>query len=193
MDDDSLRRGQPTLHIVHGEGMAILAGDGLLTEAFALMAREPASSDLAPRKLRAIETVSQAAGPEGMVGGQALDLHAVGTAHSIDGDALQAIHARKTGAMIRASVMAGAIMAGGDEQTVTTIAQFGKAGSPSRLSMTSWMGGRSSICAPQGRPGRQADVPLALRRRGLATPRRRAGRASARRFGGGAARRRPAR
>src|SRR5436190_11979609 len=80
MDDDSLRRGQPTNHIVHGEGTAILAGDGLLTDAFALMAAEPADPALAPRKLRAIKVVATAAGATGMAGGQAIDLLAVGSA-----------------------------------------------------------------------------------------------------------------
>src|SRR5688572_33402229 len=65
MDNDTMRRGRPTLHVVAGEGMAILAGDGLLTEAFALMAREPRTDDpaLASRKLRAIARVAEAAGP----------------------------------------------------------------------------------------------------------------------------------
>ena len=62
MDDDTLRRGRPTNHVVFGEGLAILAGDGLLTEAFALMAREPADPGAAPRKLRAIAVVAEAAG-----------------------------------------------------------------------------------------------------------------------------------
>src|SRR5687767_13223969 len=68
MDNDTMRRGQPTLHVVAGEGMAILAGDGLLTEAFALMARAPQTSDgeLIARKLRAILVVAAAAGPAGM-------------------------------------------------------------------------------------------------------------------------------
>src|SRR5438128_4192025 len=70
MDDDSLRRGRPTLHIVHGEGLAILAGDGLLTEAFALMAAEPRDPALAARKLKAIAAIATAAGAIGMVGGQ---------------------------------------------------------------------------------------------------------------------------
>ncbi len=80
MDDDSLRRGRPTNHVVHGEGMAILAGDGLLTEAFALMAAEPRDPALAARKIRTIRTVAVAAGACGMVGGQAIDLLAVGAA-----------------------------------------------------------------------------------------------------------------
>src|SRR5687768_7080535 len=79
MDNDTMRRGRPTLHVVAGEGMAILAGDGLLTEAFALMAREPRTADaaIAARKIRVIDIVAAAAGPVGMVGGQAIDLACV--------------------------------------------------------------------------------------------------------------------
>ncbi|MDO8834753.1 MAG: polyprenyl synthetase family protein [Vicinamibacterales bacterium] len=118
MDDDTLRRGKPTLHVVHGEGMAILAGDGLHAEAFALLAREPdhaGDPELAARKLAVIQCVSDAAGPMGMVGGQAIDLRAAG--HGADttiltADGLRDMHARKTGALIRASAVAGAVMAG---------------------------------------------------------------------------------
>ena len=80
MDDDSLRRGRPTLHVVAGDGMAILAGDGLQAEAFALLAREPegAAATLVGRKLQVIALVAGAAGPQGMVGGQAIDLGAAG-------------------------------------------------------------------------------------------------------------------
>ncbi len=76
MDNDTLRRGRPTLHVVAGEGMAILAGDGLLTEAFALLARMPETVDSAivSRKLRVSGVIAVAAGATGMVGGQALDL-----------------------------------------------------------------------------------------------------------------------
>jgi geranylgeranyl diphosphate synthase type II len=126
MDDDSLRRGQPTNHIVHGEGMAILAGDGLLTEAFALMTAEPQDPALAPRKLRAIRTVATAAGAAGMVGGQAIDLLAVGSASSFDAQQLQDMHARKTGALIRAAATAGAIMAGAGEDAIAAVEEFGR-------------------------------------------------------------------
>lgn len=126
MDDDSLRRGRPTNHVVHGEGMAILAGDGLLTEAFALMANEPADPALAPRKLRAIGTVAMAAGASGMVGGQALDLDAVGAATTFDATSLQDMHARKTGALIRASAAAGAIMAGAGDTVVRAVEEYGR-------------------------------------------------------------------
>jgi geranylgeranyl diphosphate synthase type II len=129
MDDDTMRRGRPTLHVVAGEGMAILAGDGLLTEAFHLMAREPQSSDSAvvARKLRAIARVAAAAGPVGMVGGQAIDLACVtpdparDVLPPLDGAGLQAMHAKKTGALIRASAVAGAIMGGGTEPQIAAI------------------------------------------------------------------------
>src|SRR5688572_7207746 len=79
MDDDDLRRGRPTAHVVQGEGMAILAGDGLQAEAFKILAREPQGVHpaLLRRKLRVIALIADAAGPAGMVGGQAIDLAAV--------------------------------------------------------------------------------------------------------------------
>jgi geranylgeranyl diphosphate synthase type II len=125
MDDDTLRRGRPTSHVVFGEALAILAGDALLTEAFGLLAREPAvtSPALLERKVQTLALVARAAGAWGMVGGQVLDLQAEdlrreATTHGADGDAavaaLQDVHARKTGALIRAATGAGAIMAGAD-------------------------------------------------------------------------------
>jgi geranylgeranyl diphosphate synthase, type II len=123
MDDDTMRRGRLTNHVVFGEGLAILAGDGLLTEAFALMAREPADGDPA-RTLRAIRIVADAAGSCGMVGGQAIDLEAVGSGAAFDGDGLRAMHARKTGALIRASAAAGAVMAGAGEAQLEAIERF---------------------------------------------------------------------
>src|SRR5204862_3993572 len=103
----------------------ILAGDGLLTEAFALMAQEPRDAALAPRKLNAIRIVAMAAGAEGMVGGQALDLDAVGAAKTFDVASLQNMHARKTGALIRAAAAAGAVMAGADESVVRAVEEYG--------------------------------------------------------------------
>ena len=120
MDDDALRRGRPTLHMVVGDGQAILAGDGLQAEAFQLLAREPQSVDPAilTRKLKVLDVVSRAAGPHGMVGGQAIDLAAAGKgpapAAALDAHALSDMHARKTGALIRAAAAAGAIMAGAE-------------------------------------------------------------------------------
>jgi geranylgeranyl diphosphate synthase type II len=126
MDDDSLRRGRPTNHIVHGEAMAILAGDGLLTEAFALLAAEPRDARLAARKIRTIQTIATAAGACGMVGGQAIDLLAVGSAASFDAQSLQDMHARKTGALIRASAVAGAIMGGGTDEAIRAVEEYGR-------------------------------------------------------------------
>ena len=131
MDDDTLRRGRPTNHVVFGEGMAILAGDALLTEAFALIAREPprgngvADETIAARKLRTLQIVADAAGPCGMVGGQALDLEAAGMGQRVDGERLRAMHERKTGALIRASALAGAVMAGGDDLQLQAIQRYG--------------------------------------------------------------------
>jgi geranylgeranyl diphosphate synthase type II len=139
MDDDTMRRGRPTLHVVAGEGMAILAGDGLLTEAFGLIARHPRSADPAviARKLRVVEVIATAAGPIGMVGGQAIDLACVTPdadgrpAPPLDADALKTMHGKKTGALIRGSAVAGAIMGGGRDDQIeaidTAAAEFGLA------------------------------------------------------------------
>lgn len=121
MDDDTMRRGRPTLHVVYGDGIAILAGDSLQAEAFALLAREPDVDEgpLASRKLRVLRTVGDAAGSMGLVGGQTIDLQAAGQVPghrvTLDADSLRAMHAKKTGAMIRAAAVSGAIMAGGDD------------------------------------------------------------------------------
>jgi geranylgeranyl diphosphate synthase type II len=131
MDNDTLRRGRPTLHIVYGDGMAILAGDALQAEAFSLLASEPPAPDLsvAARKLRVIKLIAEASGSTGMVGGQGIDLQAAGQApgHPVDLDAegLRAMHARKTGALITAAAESGAIMAGGADESVAAVRQFG--------------------------------------------------------------------
>jgi geranylgeranyl pyrophosphate synthase len=129
MDNDSMRRGRPTLHVVAGEGMAILAGDGLLTEAFHLLSRVPtgAAADGASRRLRVVATVARAAGPEGMVGGQAIDLACVTPdadgrlPAALDAAGLAAMHARKTGALIRGAAVAGAILGGAAEPQIEAI------------------------------------------------------------------------
>jgi geranylgeranyl diphosphate synthase type II len=132
MDDDTLRRGRPTLHVVYGDGIAVLAGDGLQAEAFALLAREPHSDDpvIVARKLQVVRVIGDAAGAAGMVGGQAIDLQAVGGGPrgggiALDADGLRTMHARKTGAMIRASAVAGAVMAGADEAVVASVDRYG--------------------------------------------------------------------
>lgn len=130
MDNDTLRRGRPTLHVVYGDGIAILAGDGLQTAAFALLAREPRRDDeaIVRRKLRVLGVVGEAAGAIGMVGGQAIDLEAAGQVRgrsvALDHDALRDMHARKTGALIRASAIVGGIMAGATEPMIDGLGTF---------------------------------------------------------------------
>ena len=129
MDNDSLRRGRPTLHVIAGDGMAILAGDGLLTEAFALLARVPATADhdMRARQLRVIGVIADAAGAMGMVGGQAIDLSCTNPDPSgqrgapLDAEGLRLMHGRKTGALIRASAVSGAVMGGGADSTISRI------------------------------------------------------------------------
>jgi geranylgeranyl diphosphate synthase type II len=124
MDDDTMRRGKPTLHVVAGEGMAILAGDGLLTEAFHVLSNAPGDP---ARVLRAIRVIAEAAGPTGMVGGQAIDLASVTpdprghVAPMLDAEGLAAMHAKKTGAMIRASAVSGAVLGGGVDTQIAAI------------------------------------------------------------------------
>jgi geranylgeranyl diphosphate synthase type II len=127
MDNDTLRRGRPTLHVVYGDGIAILAGDGLQAEAFALITREPATDDptVIARKVRATRAIANAAGATGMVGGQTLDLQAAGQvaghALQLDAEGLQAMHLRKTGALIRAAAESGAIMGGGGDEQIAAV------------------------------------------------------------------------
>ncbi len=132
MDDDELRRGRPTSHVVHGEGMAILAGDGLQADAFRLLAREPQGyhPTLMMRKLRVIALIAEAAGAPGMVGGQAIDLDAVApgpnrAATPLSAEGLREMHARKTGALIRASVAAGAVMGGATDALYGALDAYG--------------------------------------------------------------------
>jgi geranylgeranyl diphosphate synthase, type II len=126
MDDDDLRRGMPTNHVVYGDGMAILAGDALLTEAFVVMMEPIAEAHF---QGRAIQEIARAAGREGMVGGQAADLMA-DAVHGGDATAdvalLQAIHARKTGALLRVSAWAGGVLAGAPEPDLEHLESFGR-------------------------------------------------------------------
>ncbi len=125
MDNDDLRRGKPTNHKVFGEAVALLAGDGLLTEAFALMARpDPAGPDPAAL-VQVIGLIARAAGYEGMVGGQVVDILSQGG--KVDRSLVEFIHTRKTGAMISASVVSGAILGKGSETQINAIRSYGDA------------------------------------------------------------------
>jgi geranylgeranyl diphosphate synthase type II len=113
MDDDDLRRGRPTNHVKYGEGVAILAGDALLTDSFQLLTRPEVLRSTSPDLLlRCIREIAVAAGSPGMVGGQALDI--VSEGHRLDLPTLEFLHIRKTGALIRASVLTGGLAAGAD-------------------------------------------------------------------------------
>ena len=121
LDNDDLRRGRPTNHKVFGEAMAILAGDGLLTGAFEVLARAELSAE---RRAALVREIATAAGTvNGMVGGQVADVEAGGK--PIDAAMLEYIHRSKTAALIRASVVSGAIAGGAGEADVERLRRFG--------------------------------------------------------------------
>lgn len=123
MDDDNLRRGKPTNHVKFGAGMATLAGDGLLTMAFEVLTRE---KNVRPETiLSVIREVSVAAGTSGMVGGQAIDLESEG--RRIDLTCLRRMHMGKTGALFRAALRTGAILAGASEKELAALTQYAEA------------------------------------------------------------------
>ncbi|MBX3020351.1 MAG: polyprenyl synthetase family protein [Bdellovibrionales bacterium] len=117
MDNDDLRRGKPTNHKVFGEAGALLAGDGLLTMAFGVLAQAPS-----PNAATAVALLSTAAGPRGMVGGQALDIESAQPGETL----LTEIHQRKTGALIRVSVEAAAVLCGADAREIDALRTYGE-------------------------------------------------------------------
>ncbi len=125
MDDDDLRRGKPTNHKVFGEAVALLAGDGLLTEAFSLMAGPELRKRVSPDViLKVIDLISRAAGYRGMVGGQTVDIRSEGK--KADLCLVEFIHTHKTGALITASVESGAMLGGGNEEQIEAITSYGR-------------------------------------------------------------------
>jgi geranylgeranyl diphosphate synthase type II len=127
MDNDDLRRGRPTNHKVFGEAAAILAGDGLLTMAFELLSRQEVARAVPSRRLlRVIQEIAVASGAQGMVGGQLLDLQAEG-ATAMDEAGLERIHRLMTGALIRASVLSGALVGGATARVLTAVGRYGDA------------------------------------------------------------------
>jgi geranylgeranyl diphosphate synthase type II len=123
MDDDDLRRGRPTCHKAFDEATAVLAGDALLTLAFEVVARHTRPPEAAATCVRVL---AEAAGPAGMVGGQMADLQAEGRADGTP-EALEAIHRRKTGALLRASLRMGAAIAGAPEPIARALDAYGHA------------------------------------------------------------------
>jgi geranylgeranyl diphosphate synthase type II len=124
MDDDDFRRGNPTNHKVYGEATAILAGDALLTEAFILLSKDNGGDPAA--RLRVIQEIAHASGSRGMVGGQVVDMESEGKGE-IDLATLSYIHTHKTGALIRASVRAGAILGGASSESLAALTRYGDA------------------------------------------------------------------
>lgn len=126
MDDDDFRRGRPTNHRVYGEAGAILAGDALLTEAFFLLSgAETFPGTSAETILQVIQIIAQAAGSQGMVGGQVVDMASEG--QQIDLATLESIHNRKTGALILAALQTGVLLGGGNQQALTAVLSYGRA------------------------------------------------------------------
>jgi geranylgeranyl diphosphate synthase type II len=123
MDDDELRRGKPTNHKVFGEAGAILAGDSLLTFAFDLLSQDTLATISAHDRLTIISLISKAVGPDGMVGGQFLDLTHEGK--EVQYDTLREIHSRKTGALITASVQAGAVLGSSTPEQFQALTRYG--------------------------------------------------------------------
>ncbi|MGI2326612.1 polyprenyl synthetase family protein [Planococcus sp. YIM B11945] len=122
MDDDDLRRGMPTNHVVYGEALAILAGDALLTYSFGIIARlEHVSSD---DKVRLIDLMSISSGAEGMVGGQVLDIE--GEEKKLSLQELENVHRLKTGALLTFSILAGAILAQASAEDIRALGRFGE-------------------------------------------------------------------
>jgi farnesyl diphosphate synthase len=124
MDDDALRRGQPTVHVAFDEATAILAGDALQSLAFGLLASAPFDADV---RVSMLAELASAAGAAGMCGGQALDIDATGHAATFDLEGLQRLHAMKTGALLRAAVRLGALAAHAAADTLTRLDRFADA------------------------------------------------------------------
>ena len=123
MDDDDLRRGKPTCHKVFGEAIAILAGDALLTLAFGTLGRLQETGFAAEPVMRVVAEVAAAAGTDGLIGGQVVDLESEGRV--IEPDELAYIHLHKTAALFRAALRTGGILAGADDRDLQALTDYG--------------------------------------------------------------------
>ncbi len=125
MDDDDYRRGKPTNHVVYGEGIAILAGDGLLNHAYEVMIRETLGANhFKERYLTAMDEIASAAGMRGMIAGQVVDLESENKAVPLE--TVDFIHTHKTGAMITAALVAGAVIGGAAGEDLPRIRHYGR-------------------------------------------------------------------
>ena len=121
MDNDEYRRGRKTTHVVYGEAMAILAGDGLLNYAFETAMKSFTMEGDLEKKARALSVLAQKAGIYGMIGGQTADIEAEDLGDQVTTEHLMFIHAHKTSALIEAAMMAGAILAGASQEEIAQI------------------------------------------------------------------------
>jgi geranylgeranyl diphosphate synthase type II len=126
LDDDDLRRGVPTCHVVFGEATAILAGDALLTHGLGTLAAHPEGGEFAAAKIRVLETVVEAIGTRGMIGGQMADLEAEERTDASE-DLVLSIHENKTGRLIRAALAVGGILSGGTREILRALDTYGRA------------------------------------------------------------------
>jgi geranylgeranyl diphosphate synthase type II len=124
MDDDDFRRGKPSCHKAFGENIALLAGDGLLTLAFEIMAGAPVSAELLRQKQEAIKTISQNAGASGMIGGQILDITL--EPENLTEELVHELILKKTGALIIAAVEVGALLGRAQARERRSIIDYGK-------------------------------------------------------------------
>lgn len=122
MDNDDLRRGKPTNHKVYGENIAVLAGDTLLNEAMNLMMKFSLKNG--EKSLVAAEKIASAAGPDGMIGGQVVDI--INEGKKISEDELKYMHMKKTGALIKVSIVSGAILGEAPEDDIKKLEKFGE-------------------------------------------------------------------
>lgn len=124
IDNDDWRRGQPSCHRAFGEDVALLAGDGLLTLAFEIMAEAPVPEKLASRKLEAISEVSRLSGPKGMIAGQFMDVKLA--LPELNEEKIIELMEKKTGALIMASVKVGALIGGASRKVIGLMEEFGR-------------------------------------------------------------------
>ena len=127
MDDDDLRRGRPSSHVVFGEAVAILAGDALQTLAFQVLASYPAGARLSARRTRVCREMALALGSVGMAGGQVLDLRLTGSGGGVSADDLLRVHRLKTGRFLEAALQSGAFWAGARTRERQALLSYGRA------------------------------------------------------------------
>ena len=125
MDDDELRRGKPTNHVVYGEATALLAGDSLLNLAYETMLKGAEGRENLAAYIKAVEVIAESAGVHGMIAGQVADMESEGK--EPDGEILDFIHDNKTGAILRASVISGAMVAGAEGETLECLKRYARA------------------------------------------------------------------